>query len=343
MTAKLQVNTITNENNTISRSINDFAHRIIQRVSYTHRNGWIRGDNTYYWMPGGYVDFRPVRSDSRIRSQWAIHTRDYGSNHMIMHYIFYRDDIEYGRFTRGGHEIEMTTTTEWDIPSWGANQIGRMGHKYRAYADGNHNAHLYLTEWWDGGGASNQIPGQYTIIEYMPKQPINTADMPHSQVGTQASAVRNNGTGGAGSAASDGLAEDRTRGLTFGWHSTTGLTTFPAYCAVYVGNKYPQGAVVNQLRLLVHANHFGNFVIQGSNDSGQAAGFHLNGNWTTIITGNGGGNASGYFDRQALDFHSTNTTAYLAYRIRIDDTWRPGNVGTQFTGWASYGWELYGY
>lgn len=330
MTAIIQVNTIQNEAGTLSKNIQDFAHRVVQRVSYTHRNGWIRGDNTYYWMPGGYSDYTPIRSDSRIRSTWNIHTRDYGSNHMIMHYIFYRDDVEYGRHTRGGHEIENTNSMEWDIPSWGAGQQARMGFRYRAYSDGNHNAHLFHTEWWDGGGNTNSVPGQYTITEYVPKQPLNTADMPHSQVNLQTGACRNNGAGGAGSAASDGLGDDRTRGLGFGWHANP--YTVPAYCAVYMGNKYPNGAVVNQLRIICHANSFAAFTIQGSNDCGQGANFYSAGSWTTIITGNAGGSGSA-FDRQALDFQSTNTTPYLAYRIVI----------TGDTAFACYGWELYGY
>jgi hypothetical protein len=331
MTSIIQVNTIQNEAGTISRPIQDFAHRTIQRVSYTHRNGWIRGDNTYYWMPGGYADFTPIRSDSRIRSHWNIHTRDYGSNHMIMHYVFYRDDIEYGRHTRGGHEIENTNAMEWDIPSWGAGQKARMGYRYRSYSDGNHNAHLFHTEWWDGGGSGQSVPGQYTIVEYVPKIPLNTADMPHSQQNMQNSTVRSNGTGGAGSAASDGMSEDRQRGLSFGWHSSPAV--FPGICAVYMGNKYPNGVVVNQLKLIAHANHLQAFTIQGSNDSGQGANFHNAGNWTTIITGDGGGPGSA-FDRQALDYQSTNTTPYLAYRIVVT---------SGGTGWASFGWELYGY
>jgi hypothetical protein len=119
-------------------------------------------------------------------------------------------------------------------------------------------------------------------------------------------------------------------GQGFGWHSSPFVN--PGTCAVYLGNKYPNGAVVNQLRLLAHSNHLGPFVLQGSNDSGQAAGFYNTGTWTTIITADGGGTGSA-FDRQALDYQSTNTTPYLAYRI----------VVTAVTSWASYGWELYGY
>jgi hypothetical protein len=249
---------------------------------------------------------------------------------MIMHYIFQRDDVEYGRFTRGGHEIENTNSMEWDIPSWGAGQIARMGHRYRSYSDGNHNAHLYHTEWWDGTGNSNSVPGQYTIVEYVPKLPLNTADMPHSQQNMQIAAVRNNGSGGQGSAASDGLGDDRTRNLTYAWHSSPAV--FPGICAVYMGDRYPGGAVVNQLRLIAHTNHFAEFTIQGSNDSGKGTGFHNTGNWTTIIAANGGGSGSA-FDRQALDYQSTNTTPYLAYRIVVAGA----------TSWASFGWELYGY
>ena len=166
MTGIIRVDTLQNEAAAFSISTTTMQRRIIQRVSYTYRVGWWRGNNTYYWVPGAYVDFRPMRSDSRIRFTCSIPTRDYGSNHMIMHWIFYVDEQEYGRHTRGGHHVENAFATEWDVPSWGEGQYRRVGYKARSYSEGNHNAHLYHTQYWDGGGAGYQIQGQCMVEEY---------------------------------------------------------------------------------------------------------------------------------------------------------------------------------
>lgn len=165
MTATLKVDTIQNPQG-ISISTANMQRRIVQRVSYVYRGGFWRGDNTYYWVPGAYLDFRPMRGDSRIRVTVCVPTRDYGSNHMIQHWIFYVAEQEQGRHSRGGHHVENAFATEWDVPSWGAGQIQRIGYKVRAYSDGNHNAHLYLLQYWNGGGNSLRVPGQIMAEEY---------------------------------------------------------------------------------------------------------------------------------------------------------------------------------
>jgi hypothetical protein len=83
-----------------------------------------------------------------------------------MHWIFYVDEVEYGRYTRGGHHVENSFTQEWDVPSWGANTFRRIGLKARSYGEGTHNAHLYHTQYWDGGGSAFDIQGQVTVEEY---------------------------------------------------------------------------------------------------------------------------------------------------------------------------------
>jgi len=169
MTGILQVDSITNEANAFSITTDYFKRRIIQRTSYIHRTGWWRANNAYYWVPGAYMDFRPMRGDTRIRVSYNIHTRQYGpSQHMIMHYIFYVDEVEYGRFTRGGHHVENTNTIQFDVPSWDAYAYARIGFKCRSYSEGSHNAHLWHTQYWDGGGNSYDTPGQMIIEEYVP-------------------------------------------------------------------------------------------------------------------------------------------------------------------------------
>lgn len=168
MSGRLQVDTIQSENGSNGISISNMQRRVIQRTSQTYRSGYWRADNSYYWIPGMFVEFRPLRSDSRISLSFSIPTRDYGSAHMIMHYIMYIDDQEQMRFTRGGHHVENAHAIDWEIPSWGAGQFRRVGMKARSYSEGNHNAHLYMLRYWNGGGNSLRVPGQLIMEEYTP-------------------------------------------------------------------------------------------------------------------------------------------------------------------------------
>lgn len=167
MTGILNIDTIQNEAGTVSLNTSYFQRRLIQRISYTHRIGWWRANNTYYWVPGANVNFRPIRGDSRIKVTFNIPTRQYGSSqHSITHWIFYKDEIEYGRHSRAGHHVENAFSQEWDIPSWGGMQYARIGYKVRSYSEAANNAHLYYTQYWDGAGADHNIQGLMIVEEY---------------------------------------------------------------------------------------------------------------------------------------------------------------------------------
>lgn len=175
MASILKADTLEDPAGNVSINIDNWLQRrTIQHMSYTHRVGSWRCDDTYRWIPGGYLDFKPKRSDSRINVSFAVHTRDYGSNHMITHWIFYVDEQEIGRFTRGGHQVENTNPIEMDVPSWGAGVEVRIGWRVRAYVTGNHNAHYYHLEHWNGGGDGRRVPGQLIAEEYIeaPGQPV---------------------------------------------------------------------------------------------------------------------------------------------------------------------------
>jgi hypothetical protein len=165
MSGQLQVDTIQSANGSNGISISNMRRRCIQRVSYTYRSGYWRGNNTYYWVPGAYVEFQPLRGDTRLYMSFSVPTRDYGSAHMIMHWIMYVDDQEQMRFSRGGHHVENAHVFEWDVNSWGQG-IRRVGFKARSYSEGNHNAHLYMARYWNGGGNSFRLPGQLRVEEY---------------------------------------------------------------------------------------------------------------------------------------------------------------------------------
>lgn len=167
MTGILNIDTLQNEAGTVSLNTSYFQRRIIQRVSYTHRIGWWRPNNTYYWVPGANVNFRPLRGDSRVKVTFNVPTRQYGTQqHTISHWIFYRDEIEFGRHSRSGHHVENAFSQEWDLASWGEMQYARIGYKIRAYTEATHNVHLYYTQYWDGASVAHDIQGQMIVEEY---------------------------------------------------------------------------------------------------------------------------------------------------------------------------------
>lgn len=167
MVGIIRADTIQNEAATATITASHMQRRVIQRVSYVWRNGWWRSDNAYYWVPGTMVNFKPMRGDTRIRYSTNVPVRQYGgSAHSITHWIFFLDNIEYGRHSRGGHHIENVFSSEWDLPSWGTNQIRAMGYKVRAYSDPTHNAHLYATQYWNGANTFLDIQGQTIVEEY---------------------------------------------------------------------------------------------------------------------------------------------------------------------------------
>lgn len=138
-------------------------------------------------------------------------------------------------------------------------------------------------------------------------------------------------------------------GSTFGLHGMhSGANAFPAYWAVYIGN--PKRAI-NRLVMSLHANSFGYFYLEGSNDCGSAAGFASNGTWTTLtFTGsnngynnqNMGGTGSGLTDNTQFTFNYSNNTGYAAYRVRfVDASNRNQNMYTTYaTGCAMYWMRL---
>lgn len=167
MVGIIRADTIQNEAGAFSITASHMQRRVIQRLSFTWRNGWWRPDNAYYWVPGSMVNFKPMRGDTRIRYSTNIPIRQRGNSaHSISHWIFFVDNFEFGRYTRGGHHIENDFTTEWDLASWGANQTRAMGFKVRSYSDNNHDAHLYVTQYWDGAGNFFDIQGQTIVEEY---------------------------------------------------------------------------------------------------------------------------------------------------------------------------------
>jgi len=177
-----------------------------------------------------------------------------------------------------------------------------------------------------------------------PFSTINSRYQPHTQFGTLGAGSTKISTYGA-TAWSEFNSSNSTQ---FGGHDghNGSPTDYPAYIAVYLGGRH----AVNRLNLVLHSNSFGNFELQGSNNSG-TGGSYSTGSWTSLpfVTSNvstnaqhAGGQYSGYGDGTVLTYQYNNDIAYSSYRLWIKDSSQAGeSLGTRYTGWATYYWELY--
>jgi hypothetical protein len=191
------------------------------------------------------------------------------------------------------------------------------------------------------------IPGNISAANYSlaPFSTVNAQSMPHTQVNTQGAGSTKISSYGA----SAWSKFDAANSNDFGGHDghDGNPVDYPAYVSVYLGEVRK---AVNRLNIVVHSNSFGYFALQGSNNAG-TSGTYNSGQWTTLpfITSNNsqnnenaGGQASGYSDTTVLTFQYDNNIPYQSYRLWIKDSSQPDeSLGTRYTGWATYYWELY--
>jgi len=286
------------------------------------------------WNTVRSFNYTPKRSDTKIRfvstmsyyhsgSSWGatIHrTRVLqGGNQIFYH------EWNNGEYSYSNHHND--STTEWEVASWGA---------------GTQNSFDF--QWNPHSGNSNNIIYYHNIRAYeyvdpgLTKGEFQNDTYPHSAQFIDLNSRRADGSGGFGSAYSNS-----NYGSGFAGHDGhNGSSRFPSIVAIYFGDAYPSGVALNMLKMVLHSNHFGNFLFQGSNDSGKASGFHNNGTWTTLLDANGMGNASNHSDQYVKEYPFFNDTPYLAYRIYVEDIVnRDGTApGGTYGGWATYGWKL---
>ena len=181
-------------------------------------------------------------------------------------------------------------------------------------------------------------------ISLVPFSNILTTSLPHSGINTTEA--------GSTSITSFGTAAMSQSGTSaFGAHDghEGSPADWPAYLAVYVGGTYGKVAC-NQLQITVHANSFGNFTLQGSNNADTSGVFYNTGTWTSLPftykgstqnSQNAGGSGSGLSEYQILTFKYDNNLGYSHYRLYITDSNLPSETAnTEFAGWASYNWKL---
>lgn len=158
---------ITNTAGTLTIPVKELETRIIQRYENTYTGGEWNPDNTSNWVPGGWVDFTPLRADSRLSYIWRAPHAWIGQAHAMSHWRFYVNGNLYFWNSTSGRHIEDGCVYKWDVPSWGTG-TGRIGYQVRSYSNDNHEVRLYTTYYWDGTGRSAQNSyGQLIVEEYI--------------------------------------------------------------------------------------------------------------------------------------------------------------------------------
>lgn len=165
MSGTLRVNSVGNVSGTYTVTGTYLVSRVVQRQTVNYRDGWYRPIDTYYWAPGCWLWFQPSRSDTHIRFSMNMHLRWYNSAHSISHWIFYVDDVEYGRHSVSNHHQEGQGQREFMLPSWGAGKRSQIGYRIRSYNSGTHNIHMNHTGHWDGGGRNIDTPSMCMVEE----------------------------------------------------------------------------------------------------------------------------------------------------------------------------------
>lgn len=164
MTSSVTVTYLENRSGTFKVPVNELRHRVIQQHNEVYTQGEWNPDVTYRWAPGSYVDFTPLKADSRIRYIWRIPQRWITQGHSISHWKFYVANTIYYYHSQSATYLEDGNAIIWEVPSWGTFQE-RIGYQIRAYQNDNHELRLYSTTYWDGSGSQQVCHGQLIVEE----------------------------------------------------------------------------------------------------------------------------------------------------------------------------------
>lgn len=145
--------------------LSELTQRGVKRYRDVYQFGSWTASTSYTWMPGGYADYTPARSDSRLRFTLSLCVAHAGV-HAISHNIFYANEVEIGRHSISGYYNEHKHTYVWDVASWGTYEA-RIGYRTRNYGTANQ-IRLHGTYYWDGvagdrAGTSEIVIEEYTI------------------------------------------------------------------------------------------------------------------------------------------------------------------------------------
>lgn len=167
MPGTLTAKAISNRVGSVTIPLSELTTRVIQQHEETYSGGEWNPTTIYQWIPGSFVDFTPLRSDSLIVYQYRVPmARWRGQTHAISHWRFYVNNVIYYWHSVEGVHLEDGSTLVWEVPSWGTTS-GRIGYQMRAHTNDNHEVRIYSTDYWDGVDGSRQagVNGQLIVEE----------------------------------------------------------------------------------------------------------------------------------------------------------------------------------
>lgn len=167
--SSLLVSTIRNEANTVNMPVSYLQRRVVQRVTRWFRGGLWNPGNTYYEIPGSFINITPFYSYSRLVYTYMCPLGHRQNVHSISHWILMAGGEEFARHNRSNNHNEAGHIHKWDIPSWGRARSGSIGYIARQYGDGTHSVHYNGRRYLDGGDASQSVPSWVSIEEYVPQ------------------------------------------------------------------------------------------------------------------------------------------------------------------------------
>lgn len=165
MAATLTTKALSNRLGTVTIPLAELSSRVIQRYEAEYTAGEWNPDNSYNWIPGSFVDFTPLRSDSMISYIWRAPTAFFSSTHGISHWKFYVAGSIYSMHSTSSAHQEDGSTYIWEVPSWGAGVSGRVGYQMRAYSNNSHEIRVYSTNYWNGSASRQTANGQLIVEE----------------------------------------------------------------------------------------------------------------------------------------------------------------------------------
>ncbi len=178
MSGRLIVDTIRNSSNSINLSSAYFSRRVLQRTVRKYENGLWNPGNTYYEIPGTWLNITPFSNSSYISYRLTTAASQRGNYaHAISHWIFMCNGREWARHCTSNDHVETGHSFKFEIPSWGAGRTGNMGFVGRQYGDGNHCIHFHGSRYRDGSDYSPPSPAQVIVEEYELDQPATLSTL----------------------------------------------------------------------------------------------------------------------------------------------------------------------
>ena len=164
--SNLTIDYLENTSGSVNIPVRDLKTRVIQYYQQEYTGGDWNPDNNYNWIPGGFRDFTPRRSDTRIKYTFRAATAWRNASHAISHMRFLANNVQFYTWSESGTHYENGKSWEFEVPSWGTNQA-RIGIQMRSYAVNNHTVRMHTTYYWDGTASFQNSRGHLMIEEIL--------------------------------------------------------------------------------------------------------------------------------------------------------------------------------